>query len=377
MTNALQARNEMQIEAKAAIRKANYYASIIVSVGGGKGKIMIDLAQELIDKGLVKTILYVCDNTRLRDSDVEGFPEQIKTWGSPELKKMTTLECYQTTYKWKDKNFDLILGDEVDFAITPEYVKVFFNNSFKYKILVSGTLSPAKKEVLVKIAPIVYTLKTTEAENRGIVNKTFYYKYNYKMSDDESNTYRKWTRAIANAIEAEKPQDTINYFLSQRKNLISTLDSSYLHTKKVLKFIQGKKADARTVIFCERTEQADRVCADSYHGKNDKENKLKAFQDGDINTLSVVSKITRGINLKKANIAIFEMLGGKSETAFGQRNGRMKRLDVNDMAIVIFMIPWYKRQTTTGEMIYVPTIADSWVDASTKSLNPDFKTMKI
>jgi len=374
----LQERMKMQDEAKVAVRAANYVASLLVTVGGGKGKIIIDLAQELLDKYKIKRILYVCDNTRLRDSAIEGFPQELYKWASPELRKLVQCECYQTAYKFKNQEWDLILSDEADFAMTPEYIKLFFNNKFRFKLLVTGTLSPSKKQLLESIAPIVYKFTTTDAEQRGVVNKTAYYLYNYRMTESESRQYRYWTGLIAKAIAAEKPPNQINFLLGKRKEILYTLESSYVHVRKVMKWLWDTDKKTRLVIFCERTTQADRVCKYSFHGKNEGDDNLTKFQDGEISGLSVVGKIKRGINLKNTNTAIFETVSGTSTTELEQRSGRLKRLPTAEVAKIIFMIPYYSKLDEEGETIYKPTIVDQWVYKATANLTDiEFINLKL
>lgn len=373
---ALAARVKMQNQAKDAVRLANYIATLIITVGGGKGKIMIDLAEELIEKYNIKSVLYVCDNRRLRDSTIEGFPEQLARWGSEKLSKMVTLECYQTTRKWEGRAYDLILADEVDFSITPQYSKVFFNNKFRFKILVSGTLNTDKKKTLEAIAPIVFKFTTTKAENAGVVNKTNYFLYNFKMTESESRTYLKWTRAIGVAMNDGSSKDTVNFLTGKRRELLATLDSSHTHTRKVMDWLWKTNKQTRLVIFCERRSEADLICKHSYHGENEKLDNLKKFQDGEISGIAVVSKIKRGINLKNANTAIFKSLTS-SATEFEQRNGRMKRLKTSEIATVIFMQPWYLQATAGDEKTWRPTVVEKWITSATKNLNVQLKPLKL
>lgn len=367
MDASLKARIQAQKECKEAIRNAGYNGAAIASVGFGKGKVIIDLARELVEKEQRPLrILYLCDNRRLRDSEKEGFPEQLEKWGTPEFKKMVQLECYQTACKWVDKEYDLLLADEADFAMTPVYSNVFFRCKFKYKILVSGTLTLAKKALLTKIVPIVFRCNTQDAEQRGIINKTNYYAYNYRMTDEESVRYERFGRKIAIAM-AMGDEKKAQYWVSQRKEFLYKLDSSYKHTRKLMRWLWEKNKQTRLVIFCQRTEQADRVCKYSYHGKNEKADNLSLFQKLSISCISVVSKIKRGINLKNANTAIFEALDG-STTEFEQRNGRMKRLPVAELADVIFMNPWYKTTDSDGNEIYKETIVAQWIGKSTGNL---------
>lgn len=386
MDKSLESRIRMQEEAKAAVRSAKYNSAILVTVGGGKGKIMIDLAMELVEKYKIKRILYLCDSQRLRDSEKDGFPAEIEKWGNPQLNKMITRVCYQAAYKWVGKDYDLVLADEVDVAISPKLVRVFLNNNFRFKILVSGTLAEKKKITLQQIAPVVYRFSTSDAEDKGVVNKTKYYVYNYKMTDEESAKYKNFNKKMSFILAdagGKKGQldkhsaEELKYVTLARKQYLANLDSSYIHTRRVLASIYGKRPDSRVIVFSELTRQADRVCKHSYHGGNEKIDNLKKFQDGEINALSVVSKIKRGINLKNANVAIFEALSSSS-TEFEQRNGRMKRLKTSDIAVVIFMIPWYKTKDSDGNVVWKETVVKKHMLSATNNLrNFDLKTLKL
>lgn len=380
MDKALQERIRMQEEAKEAIRRSKYIAAILVTVGGGKGKIMLDILKELVKAGLVKSVLYLCDSRRLRDSEQDGFPAEIEKWGDTKMKSIITLECYQTVRKWQDRKYDLLLADEIDFALTPEYIKGILNNQFKYKVLVTGTLSVDKKPILEKIAPIVYRFSTVNAEQRGVVNKSEYFIYNYKMSESECKEYNNLTKKIGilAATGASFEDADMMFWIRKRKHFLNALDSSYLHTRKVMQWLYNSNKNHRLVVFCELTPQADRVCKHSFHGKNEKDDNLSKFQAGEINALAVVAKIKRGINLKDADVAIFEAFSGSS-TEWEQRNGRMKRLALSKVAKIIFMIPWVKKiNEETGEVIWKPTIVQEWLNRATVNItNINFKSLKI
>lgn len=376
MDKALEARIKEQGVAMDCARTSNYNCGLIATVGFGKGKVMIDLAQELIDTGKVKSILYVCDSKRLRDSDTEGFPEQLKKWGSEKLKKMIRLECYQTTHKWRNEEYDLLLADEADFGLTATYSNVFFKNKFKYKILVTGTLSPTKRKMMKEIVPISYRLTTVEAEEKGIINKTDYYLYNYAMTEVESETYLHLTKMIGVKM-AEDNENAARYFVNQRREFLFHLESTHKHTRKVMRWLWEKDNKTRLIIFCQRTEEADRICKWSYHGKNEKLDNLSKFQSGEISACAVVSKIKRGINLKNANAAIFRDIDG-STTEFEQRGGRMKRLPLAQVAKILFMIPWVRMVDSKGKAYYKESIVGEWVRKATANLgNIEFIDLKI
>lgn len=360
----LSARIETQDLGKAAIRSYDYNAAAIIATGTGKAKILIDLAQELMDKG-AKTILYVCDNQTLRDSPAEGFPEQLKRWGSPELIKKVRLECYQTVYKWKNVKFDVGLFDEFDFSLTPKYSNVYFNIQFKHKILVSGTCSADKLKLLKEICPLVYKFGTADAEDRGVINKTKYYIYNYKMSAEESERYLDYTQKIAINAGLENENQRL-FWTGKRADLLYNLDTGKTACHSVMRWLRDT-INPKIIVFCQRQEQADRICKHSFHGGSEKEDNLTKFQNDEINYVSVVGKVDRGVNLKKTAAGIFEAING-SETKFTQKNGRLKRLNAEAFATVVFLSPWVKKfDKQINKIYYKETIVSQWIYKSTNS----------
>lgn len=379
---ALGAKVKNQEDCKDAVRASGYKASFLSTVGSGKGKIFIDLALELFNAGKIKNVLYLCDSTRLRDTN-DGFPGELAKWAPPEFVKIVTLECYQTVYKWLDRKFDLIIGDEIDFSLTPSYVKFFLNNKWKFIIVASGTLTPEKKKILQTIAPIVFRLTMVDAEEKGIVNKTQYYVYNFKMTESESKTYDSLTRKIATLLSIEVGFDDpdMTFWLRKRKLFLNSLESSYLNCRKLMQHIYNLDKNNRVIIFCELTSQANKVCKYSYHGDNENDDNLSKFQRGEINACSVVAKVQRGINLIKTNVAIFEGMSG-STTKFEQRNGRFKRLKIDEIAQVIFMCPWAKRvnKDINGNVniTWKETVVKKWIEKATSNIsNISVKTLKI
>jgi superfamily II DNA or RNA helicase len=365
-------RNSLQDQAYQKLEESNFNGIILATVGFGKSRVICLSIEKLYKKGNRK-FLYACDSERLRDID---FPNELKKWLPIDIFNNIDIECvcYQTCYRWK-KSYDVLIADEFDMSITPAYIKTYLNNQFKHKLLFSGTLSPSKKQIAVKIAPIVFVLKTKDAEDKNIINKTEYYLYNFRMTDEESKEYTKLTKKIKQLLKIQTPLEdkTLQFWMRKRKHFLNKLESSARHCRRLVSFLEKRRKENRIVVFCELTEQADRVCDYSFHGENEKDDMLTEFQTGAINKIAVVQKVKRGINLKKTNCGIFESLPGGSSTEFEQRSGRLKRLAVDELALIIFMLPWVK--ATKGEdqdVFYKPSVVQDWIKRATSNI-PNIK----
>ena len=176
--NVNEKRRDIQLDALDSLANNNYNGFCVLPTGTGKGWILIETLRRLKPK----KVIYLCDSELNRD---ETFINDLKKWGAEEWIPKIIFECYQTAYKREGDKFDLILGDEVDMAMTPEYSKFFFNNSAKHTVLVSATLEGEKRTMARKIVPIVFEMGIQEIEDGGILNNAEYYFVNYVLTAEE------------------------------------------------------------------------------------------------------------------------------------------------------------------------------------------------
>jgi superfamily II DNA or RNA helicase len=75
--------------------------------------------------------------------------------------------CYQTVYKWKDREFGLVIADEIHNSLSPKYSEFFMNNKYDAIIGLSATIDRkttyeidgqivSKGDLIDKIAPSIY-----------------------------------------------------------------------------------------------------------------------------------------------------------------------------------------------------------------------------
>ena len=343
-------KDNLLVEALEAFKIANYNGIALLPTGSGKGKLMIEIAQLL----KVKKILYLCNTELLRDV---MFKQELLKWNAANLLPKITMLCYQSAYKLENQHYDLLLADEFDAALSLEYSKVFFNNTFTYKICVSATLDATKRAASKKIAPVVFERKPKETQGT-VTNKVKFYFINYNLTIAENNEYLGFNNRFKELLvqpETTATKQRLNWLKLQRKHWLSGLKTSL----QVTKWLVNKLATTgeKVLIFCGLSTQANAISTKhAFHSEN---NNLKAFTDFDAgaeNLLVVIDKISRGLNINQVRNIIFETTGS-SKTAITQKIGRGLRLAVDEEVNVFFLIPWFK--TKFG--LRKPTIVKEWI----------------
>lgn len=357
---------QIQNEAFEALKDKGFRAGVILPTGTGKTLVIIKCLNYLDD---CESILYCCDNTKLRDED---FPNEVKKWQSEHLLDKMERLCYQSAYKLTGKSYDVLVCDEGDYMLTPAYIKLLHNNNFKHIIFVSATLDEAKRDMIEKFLPIVYEKKMKDIEGTGIVNRAKFYYVPFMLNEDENKEYLNFNKRFSRLLDNDKPNNfLLNKLKTNRKHFLASLESSAEVCKKLLKKIKSNPKN-KTLIFCTLGSQADKISEFSHHQGNNNPQYLDWLNEGLINDVAIVGKIDRGINLVGVNCIIVEA-PFNSKTKSIQKTGRARRLHVDEYAHMFYLVPYYVNNY--GEV--KPTIVLNWVDDSTKDLNPNFKTYKI
>jgi superfamily II DNA or RNA helicase len=361
---------ELQKEALRIIEQNDYNGIVIMGTGTGKGKVMVDIIKKLNPK----TILYTCDNKLLRDIT---FKEEVIKWGGEEFLDRITMKCYQTTHKWKDKHFELLLADEGDVMSSEKHINTLKNNKFDKILIFTGTLRDDRREILEEYVPLIHHVTISEAEEIGAVNKANVHYVTYQLTALENNRYLGFNKRFKEILDKKELTNHDKFKLKQiqlgRKLFLQNLNSGRLATRELLKKLYSNH-DNRILVFCGSTEQADKICRWSYHGKNEGLDYLNKFDANEIRVLSVVGKIDRGVNLKnRVNTVVFES-PERSKTKIMQRSGRARRLETDEYTNIYFMIPYYR--STIG--LIKPTIIWDYVLESGAELDlANAKTIEI
>lgn len=396
-------RERIQKEAKQAWYSSNHCNTIIVGTGGGKSKIAIDILMTLN----TPRVLLLTNSEHLRDNNWKN--EFIK-FGAIDWWDTITSECYQTVFRWENTEWDLVIADEIDFAMSPEYSK-FFQNNKCHKILgLTGFCTEDKKGLLALYAPVCYEISTQDMQELDMLNKSQFIFIEFPLAKtktitqkkkdggtflvSENDQYRYYHGEFQKAMiirsgimqkyklqnlkwENEPDYKAADWkyisMAAKRKSILNNLDSSIKVVKDLLLKIHANPGN-KVLIFSALTSQCDKL-PNPFHGKSDYDTSgLEKLNSGEINTLSVCKKINRGVNLVGVNYLIKESFDS-SETDFQQTHGRLMRLNPNQIARYIVLIPFYEdivktedkniltgRSTAFFKKKKLSTQAASWAD---------------
>jgi len=239
--------------------------------------------------------------------------------------------------------YDCIYLDEChNLLYTHETYLLFYHG----KILgLSGTPprhATSEKGIMVdRYCPIVYSYITDDAIDDNILNdyrivvhllplstqKT--YKVTKKnggfFMTSERDHYNYWT----NAIDKEFSIGSKQKLRILRMQGLMQYPTKEKYAKELLKHV-----DDKCIVFCNNTDQADRVCENSYHSKNvNSEDNLEAFKQGLFNCLSCVQQLNEGVNIPNLKYGVI-MHSYSNERKSNQRIGRLLRLNPDQQSVI-------------------------------------------
>ena len=248
-----------------------------------------------------------------------------------------------TTYRSIDKQnveYDCVYLDECHNLLTTHENYLLFYHG---KILgLTGTpprhSSSEKGKMVNTYCPIAYSYITDDAVDDKILNdyriivhllplstarthkvKT---KKGYFMSSERDN-YTYWTKQLE-GFGFNKDRTRI-----MRMKALMEYGTKERYAKHLLQHV-----DDKCIVFCNTTEQAERVCSNSYHSKNkESEENLEKFKRGEFNCLSAVIQLNEGVNIPNLKYGII-MHAYSNERKAAQRIGRLLRLNPDQTAYI-------------------------------------------
>lgn len=272
---------------------------IIKSIRSGKTLCILDYAESR----KISEVLWVVPYT----NNITGVYEEMHKWNIQGVNIKAI--CYQSLKNYIDKNFDLIVLDEVH-KITESYYD--YISQIKYNRIIGMTGTYSKKfdkrniiENLLKLQLVYkYTVKDAVIDqnvapyNITIIKKNLSKDKNILVNyiDKQTNQPRSFYASeestynnLSNRIELSSGKRQMMLRL-ERMRFLNTLNSTIEYIKT---YIQKNKSK-RFLIFVATQDMAEKCSEYCYYGgKTD--NYFKLFQEGKINHIVLVEKATVGV----------------------------------------------------------------------------------
>ena len=411
-------KDEINKETRVKIRdwysKGNKSCSVVLDMGSGKSKIGLDVAMKDLNADKVLTVSPRTNLTGFLKNDKNSWEKELDKW-YPNEKHRFTMSTIQDAYKWKDREYDLLIMDECHTVLTEKYSDLLRNNKFKYILGLTGTPGveiEGKYDLYKQFAPIIY--EYLDSAEDGLINKSRilvferelnnkfkmqsgskkkpfmqgeFARYAYLNKEFEKNKIaliniqqqaeqngiinsginlwvfaREW--GYANKAPNSKERAIAMKFLNAiqyRKKMLHNLPSGVFYANAVKEAILNKNKDNKVLIFTEEVAQADKISEHVYHSKMSAEakklNNLERFDSGEIRELGSSKGLTLGLNINGATHGILESyIGSTVESA--QKKGRGHRLNIDD----VFTLVLFKVKNTQQE---------KWFDKVINTLNTD------
>ena len=344
----MKTKDEIQDLALAAIGN-NERCSVGISMGVGKTLIGLKhMAKNYTD---TSKFLVVAP----KKSIFQSWVDDASKFNMEYLLKAITFTTYLSLPK-QTTNFDVVYLDECHSLL---YTHEPWLNNYHGKILgLTGTppkVSRSEKgEMVSQFCPVVYKYVVDSAVDDKILNdyqivlhgvyldtnKTLKVEKNGKVwFTSEEASYDYWTGRLENARSGKEQQ----IMRIMRMKSLMSFPSKERYAAALFKSIGDK-----CILFANTHDQADKLCAHSYHSNNPQsEVNLEKFKSGEINKLSSVLQLNEGVNIPNLKEGIILHAYG-NERKSSQRIGRMLRLNPDDKA-------------TVHILYYKDTIDEQWV----------------
>lgn len=341
MTEIIEKKDKVQQDALVSWLNAGNRGTLELITGLGKTKIALDAVKLYPEDA---KILFLAETTG-RELELEN--EQQK-WGL--LGYKIKFACYQSAYKWKDTEWDLVIADEIHDSLTPQYSKFYTNNKYKAIMGLSATIDRKavvdEEEMLLKghlldrFCPVVYTYGIDEGQEDGTARKLEVYVINHKLDvltknvqggskakpfmQTEWSAYQYRDDQFRKAIFSPEhiKQFKIRTTSAARAKLLYDLPSKIGATKKLLDNLSGK-----TIIFGNSLSALEQITPNvvSSNNTDDKNKEIREnFDTGMIDHIASFKKLKQGANLVGLDNVIIHSYYGKSKDLI-QRIGRLRQ----------------------------------------------------
>jgi len=337
-------------------------AGLGISMGVGKTLIGLMYLDNIHVNCMFKKYLIVAPKISIYDS----WKDECVKHGFAHLLPYLEFTTYRSLQK-ASKDYDVVILDECHslkfnhdywLATFPGRILGLTGTPPRYKTSEKGRMvglycpilytyimdSAVDDKILNDYKIIVHVLPLSSERNMKVKKKDGTY-----FMNSEQKSYEYWSDQLKRIMSPKEVQ--IKRIM--RMKALMGFSTKEKYAKELLDMIHDK-----CIVFCNTTEQADWICENSYHSKNqDSNDNLDEFKNGSITKLSCVQQLNEGVNIPdlKAGIILHSY---SNERQSSQRIGRLLRLNPKD-------------KSTIHILAYKDTVDMDWVSEALKDIDSE------
>ena len=362
MSNCIEIKDKEQRKALNLWAHHKFHGSIIAGTGFGKTRVGVLAVGKMLEYYPDDKALVLVPTTQLLDQ----FKDEFIKWGYEEILDKVDIQCYQSAYKFKNKEYRVVVADEVHLGLSKQHYKFFENNKYDKLLCLTATIPEdlEYKAKLEELAPIVYRLKLDDCVKLGLVSpyeihcmavdlteeeKAEYKKannmfvhYKYKLGQFDAFNEAKRILASKNVGSHEKQWAVMFYKSIRARKAVVDFASNKI---EALKTIVLQNPNNKILTFAGANEFTDKMCdalgklAVAYHSKKTKKQRdtaLDLFKTNKKKVLCSTKALNQGFDVPDADMGIICGLTSKSLTMI-QRVGRLLRFQEDKTGKIIVL----------------------------------------
>lgn len=354
-------RTIIQEEALKAI-EGKRKAGLGISMGVGKTLIGLMYLDNIHVNCMFKKYLIVAPKISIYDS----WKDECVKHGFAHLLPYLEFTTYRSLQK-ASKDYDIVILDECH---SLKFSHDYWLATFPGRILgLTGTpprYKASEKGRMVSLyCPILYTYIMDSAVDDKILNDYKIVVHVLPLSSERNMKVKKKDGSYFMNSE----QKSYEYWSDQLKRIMSPKEvqiKRIMRMKALMGFPTKEKyakelldmIHDKCIVFCNTTEQADWICKNSYHSKNqDSNDNLDEFKNGSITKLSCVQQLNEGVNIPNLKAGII-LHSYSNERQSSQRIGRLLRLNPKD-------------KSTIHILAYKDTVDMDWISEALKDIDSE------
>lgn len=354
-------REIIQEEALKAI-EGKRKAGLGISMGVGKTLIGLKYLDSIHVNCMFKKYLIVAPKISIYDS----WKDECVKHGFEHLLPYLEFTTYRSLQK-ASRDYDVVILDECHslkfshdywLATFPGRILGLTGTPPRYKVSEKGKMvglycpilytyimdSAVDDEILNDYKIIVHVLPLSSERNIKVKKKDGSY-----FMNSEQKAYEYWSDQLKRIMSPKEVQ--IKRIM--RMKALMGFSTKEKYAKELLDMIHDK-----CIVFCNTTEQADWICKNSYHSKNqDSNDNLDEFKNGSITKLSCVQQLNEGVNIPNLKAGII-LHSYSNERQSSQRIGRLLRLNPKD-------------KSTIHILAYKDTVDMDWISEALRDIDSD------